>query len=93
MAAGESALTWMGFIIQPTLSGAVFKVVDSSAAAIGVAVPGALGGRGSGKINVIWTPNFSSYLEVHGSGSAGTQNMVIPATQTYGAQAGLRYTW
>jgi hypothetical protein len=97
---------WMGFTIQPTLSGQVYKIVDSNfSGLVGPGVPfvapivSNLGGRGSGKITVIWTPQFSSYLEVHGSGTAPTEkpHFVVfghpPGVQTYGAQAGLRYTW
>ena len=97
---------WMGFTIQPTLSGFVYKIVDSNFPAPGVVIPGApfaapiqsnLGGRGAGKITVIWTPQFSSYLEVHGSGTAPTdQRFAVapnPAVQSYGVQGGLRYTW
>lgn len=43
------------------------------------------GGRTSAKINVIWTPAFSSYIEAHATEIAGTT--------TAGAQGGLRYTW
>ena len=99
-------MKWMGFTVQPSLSGAVFKTVDSNistlpivaAVAAAGAPPGLLGGRGSGKINVIWTPNFSSYIEAHGSGLASTKTNQLPlanpaATQTIGAQAGLRYSW
>ncbi len=103
-------MKWMGFTVQPSLSGAVFRNVDCNGAACGTAglppgiLPGAgaavagvtdlgLGGRGSGKINVIWTPHFSTYVEAHGSGYAGTKTQIIPATQTIGAQAGARYTW
>jgi hypothetical protein len=46
---------------------------------------------------VIWTPQFSSYLEVHGSGTAPTDQRFALApnssVQSYGAQGGLRYTW
>lgn len=90
---------WMGFTVQPQLSGAVFKIVDANAGAIvpGFAFgvpPDALGGRASGKITVLWTPQFSSYAEVHGSGIAGTKTVPgVAAVQTYGAQGGLRYTW
>jgi hypothetical protein len=53
-----------------------------------------LGGRGSAKITVLWNDHFSSYLEGHTSGIAGTKTVVaIPALQTTGAQAGLRHTW
>jgi len=94
-------MKWMGFTVQPTLSGQVYKIVDASfSGLIGPNVPfvaptfANLGGRGSAKVTVLWTPNFSSYLEGHASGTAGTQtNVFNPATQIYGAQAGLRYTW
>jgi hypothetical protein len=53
-----------------------------------------LGGRGSAKITVLWTPNFSSYIEGHTSGLSSTHSVVlIPALQTTGVQAGARYTW
>lgn len=90
---------WLGFTVQPQLSGAVFKIVDANAVApLGVTPPDALGGRASGKITVLWTPNFSSYAEVHGSGIAATKPNPVPGffnpgLQTYGAQGGLRYTW
>ena len=43
---------------------------------------------------VLWTPNFSSYLEGHTTGVAGTKTFpAIAAVQTTGVQAGLRYTW
>jgi hypothetical protein len=101
-------MKWMGYTVQPVLAGAVFKVVESNisvnplAALVPAAAPnpGLLGGRGSGKITVLWTPNFSSYLEVHGSGTASTKTFqpgFAPtnpnATNTIGAQAGLRYSW
>jgi hypothetical protein len=104
-------MQWMGFTVQPSISGAVFRNVDCSGTGCGTGglppgflFPGApagvagmtdlgLGGRGSAKINVIWTPHFSTYVEAHGSGYAGTKNQIIPATQTMGAQAGARYTW
>jgi hypothetical protein len=97
---------WLGYTIQPTLAGFVYKIVDSNFPAPGVIIPGApfaaaiqsnLGGRASGKITVIWTPQFSSYLEVHGSGTAPTDQRFALApnssVQSYGAQGGLRYTW
>jgi hypothetical protein len=94
-------MRWMGYTIQPTLSGAVFQIDDYNlstnpiAAAIIPASPNlGLGGRGSAKITVLWTPNFSSYLEGHTSGIAGTKTIpAIAALQTTGAQAGLRYSW
>jgi Autotransporter beta-domain len=95
---------WMGYTIQPTLSGFVYKVVDSSfSGLVGPGIPAVaaiqsnLGGRGAGKITVIWTPQFSSYLEVHGSGTAPTDQRFAlipnPSVQSYGVQGGLRYTW
>jgi hypothetical protein len=97
---------WMGYTIQPVLMGQVYKIVDSNFPVLFnpnlpafTVIQSNLGGRGSGKITVIWTPQFSSYLEVHGSGTAGTDtrrvNPLVPnnALQVYGMQAGLRYTW
>lgn len=98
---------WMGYTIQPTLSGLVYKIVDSNFPAPGVVLPGVpfflpigsnLGGRGAAKVTVIWTPQFSSYLEAHGSGTAATAPAIgipanSPAVQSYGVQGGLRYTW
>jgi hypothetical protein len=85
-------MKWMGFTIQPTLSGAVFKIVDFSPA-VAASVSDQLGGRGSGKINVIWTPNFSSWIEAHGSGIAGTKTLGYVSSNTYGASGGVRYSW
>ncbi|MBT1512025.1 autotransporter outer membrane beta-barrel domain-containing protein [Bradyrhizobium sp. SRL28] len=91
-------MKWMTYTIQPQLSGAVLKIVDQSGVGlvgggaipglppvVGAAVADTLGGRGSGKINVIWTPNFSTYVEAHATSLSGTT--------TVGGQAGLRYTW
>jgi hypothetical protein len=94
-------MKWMGYTVQPVLSGAVFQIEDYNvstnpiAATIIPASPNlGLGGRGSAKITVLWNDHFSSYLEGHTSGIAGTKTVVaIPALQTTGAQAGLRYTW
>ena len=84
---------------MPTLSGAVFKIVEQS----GITTPGGvvaiggadtgLGGRGSGKINVIWTQNFSSYLEAHGAWVNGIKHVGFVGSQSYGMMGGLRYTW
>ena len=94
---------WMGFTIMPSMGGQVYKIVEVNGAGIagtGVFFNGdtGLGARGSAKINVLWTPNFSSFIEAHGSGIAGTKgNSIIPgnfvATQTYGGMGGLRYSW
>jgi hypothetical protein len=99
-------MKWMGFTVQPTLSGAVFQVVDVNTAVLpaGLGIPAGagptpgLGGRGSAKITVLWTPNFSSYVEGHTIGIASTKTLPPAignpsAVQTTGAQAGLRYTW
>jgi Autotransporter beta-domain len=94
-------MKWMSYTVQPVLSGAVFQVVDVNTTALpGLVLPAAatppqgLGGRGSAKITVLWTQNFSSYLEGHTSGVAGTKTIpAVAAVQTTGVQAGLRYTW
>jgi hypothetical protein len=46
---------------------------------------GAVGGRASGKLNVLWTPTFSSFFEAHGS--------VISSIDAAGVSAGLRWTF
>jgi hypothetical protein len=84
-------MMWMGYKIQPTVSAVAFRIVDSSSGTADM-----YGIRGSAKVNVLWTQNFSSYLEVHGT--ATSQQVVFPAlaganVQTVGVQAGLRYTW
>jgi len=85
-------IKWMGFTVQPTLSGAVFKIVDQSPA-VGPVLSDQLGGRGSGKLNIIWNNAFSTYIEAHGSGIAGTKTLGFVGTQTYGGSGGLRYTF
>jgi len=99
---------WMGFTIEPTVSASIFRIVDNSfsATAAGGILPAipnpAFGFRGSGKITVLWTQNFSSFLEGHICGVDGIKSAPIPtlallqssgALQTTGAQAGVRYTW
>jgi hypothetical protein len=99
---------WMGFTIEPTVSASIFRIVDNSfstTAGGGIlpAVPNpAFGFRGSGKITVLWTQNFSSFLEGHICGVDGIKTAPFPAfaflqssgaLQTTGAQAGVRYTW
>jgi hypothetical protein len=86
---------WIGYTIQPSLTAVAMKIVDQSGVGVtpggvpGVGAPAVitqtLGGRLSGKINVVWTPAFSSYVEAHATTLAGTT--------TSGAQAGLRYSW
>lgn len=88
---------WMGYTIQPTLSALVSQTVDSSAVGVvGPIIPASVTTfQGSGKITVIWTPNFSSFLEVHAAGMTGPGKPIpgYSTTQTAGAQAGLRYAW
>jgi hypothetical protein len=94
-------MKWMGYTIEPQLSGAVFKVVDYNvdnailAPSIIPANPNlGLGGRGSAKITVLWTSNFSSYIEAHTSAISGTNTALgITGMQTTGGQVGMRYTW
>jgi hypothetical protein len=102
-------MKWMGFTIEPTVSGSIFRIVDNSISTnpltggILPAVPNpGWGFRGSGKVTVMWTPQFSSFLEGHASGVAGIKVLANPAAaffqesgvlQTTGVQAGVRYTW
>ena len=88
-------MIWMGYKVQPTVSAIAFRIVDASAL---VGTGDLYGIRGSAKMNVIWTQNFSSYLEVHGTATSQQQQLAFPAIatgslQTVGVQAGLRYTW
>jgi hypothetical protein len=86
-----------GIRVQPQISGAAFSIVSQNGVggAIGpggLPIPGAggtptgqVGGRGSGKLNFLWTDAFSSYVEAHGS--------IIENTSAYGASGGLRWTF
>jgi hypothetical protein len=95
--------TWIGYKVQPQLAGQVFKnVIQAGLLAGGVpGLPGALagndaglGGRGSVRFNVIWTPNLSSFLDIHGSALSGTKTpSTLVATQTFGGSIGGRYSW
>lgn len=89
-----SEFKWMGYTIQPTISGMLVQVVDANGPLGPVAKPG-LGGRGSGKLNVLWSSNLSTYAEIHGGvvGGATVFNFVQPDTNSFGGQLGLRYTW
>jgi Autotransporter beta-domain len=84
---------WGAIKLQPSITGAAFEIVSVSGAG-GVAAAGApnvaaqlnqLGGRGSAKVDFIWTSKFSTFVEGHISSVAGTQ--------TVGASGGLRYTF
>jgi hypothetical protein len=102
-------IKWMGYTIEPTISGTVFRIVENSlssdptTAGILPSVPNpGFGFRTSGKINVIWTPHFSTFLEGHISAVAGIKFLANPAAsffqesgvlQTSGVQGGIRYTW
>lgn len=88
-------MNWMGYKVQPTVSAIAFRIVNSS---LGIGSTDMYGIRGSAKMNVIWTQNFSSYLEVHGTATSQQQQpgfaaLATGSLQTIGAQAGLRYTW
>jgi hypothetical protein len=76
-------MKWMGYTVQPVLSGSVFQIEDFNVSTNPIAatiIPESpnlgLGDRGSAKITVLWTENFSSYLEGHTSGLAGTKTTV-----------------
>ncbi len=93
-----TAMKWMDFIVQPTVSASAYQITDSNALGFtGPIIPqSVIGYRASSRVAVIWTPNFSSYLEVRASGMAGGPTKPIPTysmTQTTGLQGGLRYTW
>ncbi|GIQ75353.1 autotransporter outer membrane beta-barrel domain-containing protein [Bradyrhizobium sp. RD5-C2] len=90
--------TWNGTRVQPSLKLEAFSIVAQSGISTvlvgGVAQPvatgsgiatGQVGGRASGKLNVLWTPTFSSFIEAHGSGISGLT--------AYGTTAGLRWTF
>ncbi|MCL2713252.1 MAG: hypothetical protein FWD68_01300 [Alphaproteobacteria bacterium] len=94
-------MKWMGYTVQPMLSGVAFKVVDQSGVppiqkvdannnTYNVYPAGATGFRGAGKITVLWTPNFSSYIDLHASTISSPD---VPNIQLYGVQGGLRYTF
>lgn len=92
---------WNGVRVQPSLTLEAFSIVEQTTSAgvvtpitlppgvagsVGSGVPtGAVGGRASGKLNVLWTPTFSSFFEAHGS--------VISSTDAAGVSAGLRWTF
>jgi hypothetical protein len=74
---------WNTVKVQPSLTGVAYTIADESGPVSGN--KGQLGGRGSGKLNFIWTDHFSSYVEAHASG--------IAFTSAYGGSGGLRWTW
>lgn len=87
-------MKWMTYTVQPTVSVFAYQITDSTGlGAVGPIIPpSAIGYRGSGKIAVVWNPNFSSYLEVHASGLARSV-AGYNETGTTGVQVGLRYAW
>jgi hypothetical protein len=91
-------IMWNGIRVQPSVSGAVFTIVHQSGAGATTGPGGAplagsgstsqegdVGGRGSGKLNFVWSNSFSSFIEVHGSGIANTTDI--------GGSGGLRWTF
>ncbi|MBB4381967.1 hypothetical protein SAMN05216573_102466 [Bradyrhizobium sp. Rc3b] len=91
-------MRWMDYTVQPSVSLFAYQITDSSAlGVVGPIIPtSAIGYRGSGKIAVVWSPSFTSYIEVHAIGPASGPSKPLAGyspTQTTGVQAGLRYTW
>jgi hypothetical protein len=89
---------WNSIRVQPSLTLAAFSITEQTgtggvglppgspgAVASGGVPTGSVGGRASGKLNFLWTSTFSSFIEAHGSGIAGTT--------AYGATGGLRWTF
>jgi hypothetical protein len=89
---------WDAVRVQPSLSLVAFSIVDQSGVGVllnaqgipiagggGATKTGDVGGRASGKLNFIWSNNFSSWVEAHGS--------VITNTDAFGASGGLRWTF
>jgi hypothetical protein len=90
---------WYSVRVQPSITMAAFSIVGQSGAgaaatpglpagvgvAAGATPTGALGGRGSAKINFLWTDHFSSFIEAHAS--------AIASTNAAGASGGLRWTF
>jgi hypothetical protein len=91
--------TWNTLRVQPQLTLEAFSLVAQSGVSTvsvnGVPVVGGagtngvptgqVGGRASGKLNFLWTPTFSSFVEAHGSAISGLTS--------YGALGGVRWTF
>ncbi|MGY3495007.1 hypothetical protein ACVW1B_004426 [Bradyrhizobium sp. USDA 4502] len=90
--------TWNGVRVQPSLKLEAFSMVSQSGigAVLNTAgtafIPsaslfatGQVGGRASGKLNMLWTPTFSSFVEAHGTDISGFSS--------YGALGGFRWTF
>jgi len=89
---------WMGYTVQPTLSGIAFKVVSQNGAepvwndilTAMVKPAGAVGFRGSAKLTVLWQKDFSSYIDLHATTMSSPD---MPNIQILGVQGGVRYTF
>lgn len=86
---------WNGVKVQPYFSAVLYTIADEKLAVpFGGMLPGGapavnqkglVGGRGSAKLTFLWTNNFSSFIDIHGSG--------IDHTSDIGTTGGLRWTW
>ncbi|MBR0800706.1 autotransporter domain-containing protein [Bradyrhizobium jicamae] len=90
--------TWNGVRVQPSLKLEAFSLVSQSGVgavvpsgtpitipSVGLIATGQVGGRASGKLNILWTPTFSSFVEAHGTDISGFSS--------YGALGGFRWTF
>jgi len=90
--------TWNGVRVQPSLKLEAFSIVAQSGigsnvnfggttflSSASIFATGQVGGRASGKLNVLWTPAFSSFVEAHGTDISGFSS--------YGALGGFRWTF
>lgn len=91
---------WNAVRVQPSVTLAAFSIVSQSGVGggaigpngvplagvgAGVTPTGQVGGRASGKLNFLWTSNFSSFIEGHGS--------TIQGTDAWGTTGGLRWSF
>jgi len=86
---------WNGVRVQPYFSGQLYTIADEKLAVpaggmlpgggAAVSQKGQVGGRGSAKLTFLWTNNFSTFIDIHGSG--------IDHTSDIGTTGGLRWTW
>jgi hypothetical protein len=88
-----TTLDWNGVKVEPTLTGMAYSDVEIrggtvAAAAGGTLVPtdeGKVFGQGIAKLNFVWNPNFSSYVEGEVRGREGVLGTA--------GRLGLRYTF
>ena len=73
---------WNGVHIQGTVTATAFSPVSDSPVTLQT---GHLGGRGVAKWNLLWSDNFSSFIEVHGT--------LISHSSIYGTTGGLRWSF